>query len=120
MSGLFADRVYQNGWMFYIVESGTSIYRGNALEYVGSRNLSGLEYFSDLETAAIYGPVVQYQVQQRLFLLAMDDLDNLEKLYQLAGSDVRMAISSSFGYSPRNPQIERDSNYEMDKIYRNS
>lgn len=113
-SGLFADKVEKGGWTFYIVTPGTSIYRGNSLEYVGEKSLGDLEYFSELKTAQIYGLVVRYEVKKELFLLAMDDIGNLQKLYDIADDDVRKAIKSSFGYSPKKPQIYRDSDYDMD------
>jgi len=114
-SGLFREKVEIDGWIFYIITPGTIVYRGNALEYIGNKDLTDLEYFSNLETAEIYGPVVRYEVKTGLKLLAMDELSNLARLFNEANSNVQMSLTSSFGYSLRKPRIKRDSDYDMDK-----
>lgn len=118
-SGLFSEKIDIDGWIFYIIVPGTKIYRGSALEYISERDIPELGYFSDQKTAGIYGPVVQYEVKGTLKLLAMDELSNLEGLYEEADDDVRRAITSSFGYSPRRPHVIRDSDNEMDKMVAN-
>ena len=114
MSGLFSEKVNVEGWWFYIVVPGTNIYRGSALEYVGEKGLSELEYFSDRHTAEIYGPVTRYQVSEKLLLLAMDDVSNLEQLFDEAPPKVQRAITASFGYKTNKPRVKRDSDYDMD------
>jgi hypothetical protein len=106
---MFSEKVEQNGWIFYIIEPGKEIFRGDSLQYLNKRNFRELEYFSDYSTAKIYGLVSKYTVTERLLLLAMDELLNLERLYNECDKKTRIAIENSFGYSPENPVIKRES-----------
>ena len=115
-TNLFSEKVEAAGWIFYLVAPETVIYRGDSLLYIGEKHLGTLEYFSDLQTSKIYGLVSAYKATDGLKLLAMDELTNLEKLYNQAPENVREAIESSFGYSDDNKEIKRESDYDNDFI----
>ena len=102
-------------WLFYVIPAGMKVYRGDTGAYLNNLSLRDLEYFSDHKTASTYGLVCEYTAKDDIFLIAMDDIDNVAQLYEMAPDDVRVAITSSFGYSPRRKKIIRDSDDEMDK-----
>lgn len=119
MLSVFSDRIVailteREDYHYYTLPANSILYRGNSLEYTGEKALGSVfSYFGSRDTAKEYGLVSIYETTKPLHLLAMDDMHNVEKLYE-ENEDIRRAISSSFGYSSRRKRIERDSNYAMD------
>ena len=106
-----------NDYVMYHLPVDTIIYRGNTNQYLKKSLLNhSHEFFAlDERVAGIYGLVVMYKVTKELFLYAMDNLKNLEKLYLSAPKTIQSKIKSAFGYSTQTPIIFRQSDDLKDK-----
>ena len=113
---LFSEKINVEGWIFYIILDKTLLYRGDSLQYIGEKKIGDIEYFSDEMTSKNYGLVSFYQSSKLLKLLALDELNNLERLYSQARENVRDSITKSFGYSIDHKQIKRHRDYDNDYI----
>jgi len=113
---LFSQKINVEGWTFLIISPGTILYRGDSLQYIGEKTIGDIEYFSDEQTSKKYGLVSLYRTSRLIKLLAMDELSNVEKLYSQAPENVRDSITESFGYTPENKEIKRESDYDNDFI----
>lgn len=112
------QKVQQDGWSFYVVEADSVLYRGDSGVVGEAPDFRPLEYFApDRQTAEIYGIVSQFRSKCRLFLLAMDEISNLRRLYEECRSPrVLNAITQVFGYEPDNEHINRRSDPTTDRV----
>lgn len=110
------ERKNINGWTFFVFPVTKNIYRGDSSQYGKPvPQLRSYEYFSNKEVASRYGLVSKWHPKRILYLLSMDNLQNLDRLYNESPDDVKYAITSSFGYSPITRRIQRVSEVSNDR-----
>lgn len=102
----------------YIIKENTEIYRGDTDQWYNKKNINiDYEYFTmDFKTANIYGLVKKYKINHDILLLALDNINNLKVIYEIAPTNVKHAISECFGYTIDNERIIRNSNSKLDKL----
>lgn len=110
------ERKNINGWSFFVFPVTKNLYRGDSSQY-GRKipQLRSYEYFSNKDVASRYGLVSKWHPKRILYLLSMDNIQNLERLYEESTDDVKKAITNSFGYSPISRRIQRVSEVTNDR-----
>lgn len=91
---------YDKEIKYYKINKNTILYRGNNNQYINNLNLKDTyEYFGlNIEIAKKYGLVKIYKTNCDLFLYAMDEPENIKKIYIISSNDMKDKIEFAFGF----------------------
>jgi len=87
----------------YFIPKGTELFRGDIQWYDKCKHGSsvytkgGPSWFGTQRVAEIYGPAIRFKTRENLYLLAMDDINTLNKLRgEFTGKPVLRSLNESF------------------------
>ena len=115
------EKIQQNNIYYYVLPSGTTLYKG-LYDDTRINNISSYEWYAlDQETAETYGNIYVYNNKKQLLLFAMDERSNIEHLMasaRLQGrNDVINALRETFMLYDEQPNVViRNSEDKSDKL----
>ena len=82
--------IYRYGYKFYSVPKNTIIYRGDLSQTLMNYPLRDIEFFTtEYSIAILYGITTHYSCNDNILLYAMDDIKNIENLYDVADEETK-------------------------------
>lgn len=95
----------KDGLFYYLLPNGNNLYRGDNNMSISSEFSNKITYFgTNKDSVEKYGKVFRIRTDRDYYLLALDNKNNIPKIYEDAGKDRRTDVQNilikNFGYKP--------------------
>jgi len=95
----------KDGLFYYLLTKGNNLYRGDDNMTISTTFSNKITYFgTNKDSVEKYGKVFRIQTDRDYYLLALDNKNNIPKIYEDAGNDGRKDVQNilikNFGYKP--------------------